>query len=254
MGNVRNFRRSCLGSLLAGILISAFLWLVSACTPSPPPLPTDIPVTPTRTPVTPRPFPLTRSAPTLPPTYTATVTFTPLPTATDTPTPSITPTFTTAEVCETVTLALGYLNNQVLEQGDELILGFLIEPPDAVLRFQYAGDNDEEPNSLKLAGGDDYFVVMDITMPPGEYEWTSTVTTDQYTDICQERGSFTVVAPEPPSPLVRLLMLLLDQGDSEPSTTPTAAPTASSSLPDYSLLQTVLPTFEAPALTETPSP
>lgn len=219
---------------------AVLLWL-SACISTPVPTPLPQP-SETRLPAS---TPAIRTAPTLPPewtkTFTPTATFTP----TDTPTSTPTPLLSEAEVCAGMLFDLTEADGMQIRSDEGLTFLAGIVHEDAIVRFlvrrQGAGE-DVPPEEGSLPGGESYAMTFGFGLEPGIYDWTVTVSTSIYTDICQQRGTFETIPPAPtatPDPFATpqrsLLQELLDVvtrrmvGTPPTPYTPTFTPTPAAS-------------------------
>jgi hypothetical protein len=188
---------------------------LSACVSTPAPIsPTveqnqNVPVATEVLPIT---TPSTRTAPTLPPVWTETFTPTPSSTPTATVTPTPTATFSAAQVCEGLENSLALMEDVTVrnDEGLRFVAGLEAEDAALTLRFQRRG-SDTPSDEAVIPGGNSFLLNVGVTYEPGIYDWTISVTSPVYEEICQDEGSFEVIAPDVTStPEQSLLGELLD--------------------------------------------
>lgn len=139
---------------------------------------------------------------TLPPTWTPS--FTPLPSATFTltPTPSLTPTLTAADICDgfKVLYELSPGEQFAWEGGIPILAG--TEADDVVIRFNAVHQQTGESKLVEIPGGN--MVVAELPanlLPqPGLYDWTLSVYSETYGDLCARSGTFIVLSPSEQRP------------------------------------------------------
>lgn len=142
---------------------------------------------------TPLPTPATRTAPTLPPEYTAT----PTPTPSDTPTPSHTPTATSTPDVATICAEISWTGDSVRDQefaDDErhlfsAIIGWREAIGDLSWRNVETGDGDQ----ILIPGGTNALLDLAEVFGPGTYEMTLKVVTNVYPAICEDSTQFTIL-------------------------------------------------------------
>ncbi|HEX2623075.1 MAG TPA: hypothetical protein VHL11_23100 [Phototrophicaceae bacterium] len=145
--------------------------------------------------------------PTLPPEWTKTFT----PTFTITPTLTSTPTATAlipeANVCASFTFELEDLSPDILVSNDVGInFAAGVEQRDAIvtiLTSNRTNPGGTAPDRSDIFGGQLYLVNFGEGIASGVYDWTASVSTSYYTDICKKNGTVTVVAPATPEPTTR---------------------------------------------------
>jgi len=166
--------------------LAVFLFVLAACGSATP--------APTATPLPP--------PPTLPPAWTVTPTFTPLPptlTRTPTLTPTITPTLSREAICEQFEVVHQLRNGIELE--DDGILAMIIEsPPGTTVRFLARHTLSSQNLGLDMnANGDTIIMQLALSQFPvlGSYRWSVVVLTEEYGELCEQRGTFRLVAAPP---------------------------------------------------------
>jgi hypothetical protein len=160
-----------------------------------PTLPPDI--TPTATPSS---TPVIAQRLTLPPSWTptATPTATLTPTVTQTPTitltPSATSTLTDAEFCEAGFSATFLLfDAEPYRRSDQVQYYVDIPDPDVTVVFEAVGQDNEATLRREFPGGMTYFSLLSLAeLPPGTYEWTTSVIRGDESGLCEQSGTFAI--------------------------------------------------------------
>ncbi|MFN8373443.1 MAG: hypothetical protein U0694_11285 [Anaerolineae bacterium] len=176
-------------------LMLALLALLAACSGTPA-APTSTVLPPTET----IPFIIVTGGgerSTLPPTWTPTSTYSPIPPSyTPSPTLTFTPTatYTAAEVCDHFTVATKPRAGRPYLTGSSVPFLYLAEFTDALVHISIINreTGDEQGGQYPAAvtpGGS--FQIDE----PGTYDWTIGVIMAPYDELCQQSGSFIVVAP-----------------------------------------------------------
>lgn len=183
-------------ALLKACLFVAVLIATSACgtTNSKPP------TTPTRSSLATISAPAGRA--TLPPTWTPSFTPPPSATFTDTPTPSVTPTPSAQAICDGFSVLYEIRPGEPFawEGGIPIIAGTDIN--EAVMRFNAVHRNTSDAKLVELPGGQ--VVVAELPtnlLPhPGLYDWTLSVYSEIYGEICARSGTLIALSPRAERP------------------------------------------------------
>ena len=179
--------------ILARLAALAAAVLLAACAPS-----DDLPSA--TYPVVTRP-PLIR--PTLPPTWTPTLTATAAPptaTPSATPAPTSTPTLSAAALCASLWLNTNLRDGAVYAPDARLTLLAHLPAADARLRFLATHRRTGAKQGVELPGGrfTGWQLPAQQFAHPGYYDWTLSVRSDPFGDICQQQGAFWI-SRRPPS-------------------------------------------------------
>lgn len=160
--------------------------------------------------VTPQDTPSTRTAPTLPPTFTPTQTpsITMTPTPTDTAT--ATPTASVDEVCARVTWAGMDLDGRELRVTTPIVFWIALEHPSGVLTLSSENTETGDLQQIPIPAGGPVLFNATNNFEAGNYIWSISVTTNEYTAICEESSAFTLLPEPEPNRLAQLLQILLE--------------------------------------------
>lgn len=176
--------------------------------------------------LTPRPLPETRTAPTLPPPFTATFTPTITLTPTLTLTSTATATLTIGEVCEALTLPTTNLDGSMLQAGRSIFLGFSGGTRGGVITWTETHLDTGEEQSFSIPTGQDYLMAYGEHLTAGRYKVEVSITIGGYTNICAETVQFIVEGstPTPENSLITdLLNVIIDHARRRaPTLTPEA--------------------------------
>lgn len=173
--------------LSAGLLLIA---LAACSNPTP-----QLPATTTQSPFATISAPAARS--TLPPTWTPSFTPPPSATFTDTPTPSQTPTPSARSICAGLSVLYEIENNQrfAWEGGIPIIAGTDIN--ETVIRFNAVHRQSGAARLVELPGGQMVMAELPTNLlpRPGFYDWTLSVYSEPYGEICERSGTLVALAP-----------------------------------------------------------
>jgi hypothetical protein len=142
---------------------------------------------------------------TLPPTWTPTFTATPAPptaTRTATPTPTLTPTLSAADICSNFWVVSNLTPNaegQVyFTRNSQISLLLNTDSADDTIHFATTYRLDGKTDGTDLPGGQMEGLVYDIKdLPgPGLYDWSLSIQSKAYGEICKQSGSFMVISRE----------------------------------------------------------
>jgi hypothetical protein len=141
------------------------------------------------------------SRPTLPPTWTPTATATPAPptaTITPTPTPTVTPTLSAEAICDNFFTTHNLRPGQYFPPDSTITIYMNRAAPDATVRFHAVQHWSGTNRGADLPGGQANILQLPIRNLPetGQYDWTLTVKSPAYGDICIQSGYFFVTSRE----------------------------------------------------------
>lgn len=162
----------------------------TACGAPPTPVAQAIPSATQRTPL---PTPATRTAPTLPPEYTATNTATP----SDTPTPSHTPTLTSTPDVETICATISWTGDSVRnrEFADDYsyLFSVVVGWRESVADLSWRNVETDEGDQVLIPGGTTTLMDIADMFGPGTHEISLKVVTNTYPAICEDSAQFTIL-------------------------------------------------------------
>lgn len=166
--------------------------IVSAAACGAPPMPVAQAI-PSATQRTPLPTPATRTAPTLPPEYTATNTATP----SDTPTPSHTPTPTPTPNVETICTTISWTGDSVRDRefADDYsyLFSVVVGWRESVADLSWRNVETDEGDQVLIPGGTTTLMDIADMFGPGTHEIKLKVITNVYPAICEDSAQFTIL-------------------------------------------------------------
>lgn len=116
---------------------------------------------------------------------------------TRTPQPTLTPppTLSAGEICESFTLLYEIPPRKVFYRDRVIPFAFTIEAPEVVVRFLAVHRRTGENQGIELAGGQSYLFEFPVSLLPvaGFYDWSLTIHSPTYGDLCVHEGTFTVL-------------------------------------------------------------
>lgn len=138
--------------------------------------------------------------PTLPPTWTPTLTATPAPptaTVTLSPTPTLKPTLSAEAICDAFYVTHNLPSGQILAWDSKVTLYVYALPSDATVRFLAVHHFSGENRGADLPGGQSNILQLPVKNLPatGQYDWTLVVRSETYGDICPQSGWFIAAGP-----------------------------------------------------------
>jgi len=171
----------------------AILCLIAACSPQLKPTPEISTSFPTNAaPLIPQ---------TLPPTWTPTFTPTSLPptlTPTITPTPSPIPTSSAESICAGFKLLDEFDSGKPFPWDGAIAFYMSSDAPEVVIRFVAIHRSTGENQGAQFPGGQTIIAELPINLlpHPGLYDWTLSVYSETFGDLCEREGTFVVLRPE----------------------------------------------------------